>query len=167
LTTVLGLVPLLFETSRQALFLKPTVITLCYGLGFGLVLVLLIVPSLVVVQKDIAAMFVTFRRILLGKKLPRSMRGLFIAVTVLAVVLLVSSSGYLLVMQSVAPWIVDILPPRVSGMAVSAPVMVTLLAVLAGMLVITAAGYILLVLLALLGRRTAAQLYGTGIADKR
>ncbi len=76
LTTVLGLVPLLFETSRQALFLKPTVITLSYGLGFGLVLVLLVVPSLVVVQKDISAIFVTFRRILLGKKLPRKKRGL-------------------------------------------------------------------------------------------
>ena len=31
LTTVLGLMPLLFETSTQAAFLKPTVITLCSG----------------------------------------------------------------------------------------------------------------------------------------
>ncbi len=34
-TTVLGLAPLLFERSQQALFLKPTVITLVYGLGVG------------------------------------------------------------------------------------------------------------------------------------
>ncbi len=33
LTTVLGLAPLLYETSSQAQFLKPTVITLVYGLG--------------------------------------------------------------------------------------------------------------------------------------
>jgi multidrug efflux pump subunit AcrB len=46
LTTVLGLAPLLYETSQQAQFLKPTVITLVYGLGFGMVLVLLVVPAL-------------------------------------------------------------------------------------------------------------------------
>jgi len=40
LTTVLGLAPLLFERSTQAQFLKPTVVTLVYGLGFGTVLVL-------------------------------------------------------------------------------------------------------------------------------
>ncbi len=54
LTTVLGLAPLLFETSRHAQFLKPTVITLCYGLGFGLLLVLLVVPSLMAMQADVA-----------------------------------------------------------------------------------------------------------------
>ena len=53
LTTVLGLAPLLFETSRQAQFLKPTVITLVYGLGFGLVLVLLVVPALLAIGHDI------------------------------------------------------------------------------------------------------------------
>ena len=53
LTTVLGLAPLLFETSRQAQFLKPTVITLVYGLGFGLALVLLVVPALLAIGHDI------------------------------------------------------------------------------------------------------------------
>lgn len=62
LTTVLGLAPLLFETSRQAQFLKPTVITLCYGLGFGLVLVLLAVPALLAVQTDIRTAFRSLRR---------------------------------------------------------------------------------------------------------
>ncbi|MDE0698567.1 MAG: efflux RND transporter permease subunit, partial [Boseongicola sp.] len=52
-TTVLGLAPLLYETSKDAQFLKPTVITLAYGLGFGLVLVLLIVPALLAVGHDI------------------------------------------------------------------------------------------------------------------
>ncbi len=53
LTTVLGLAPLLYETSNDAQFLKPTVITLVYGLAFGLVLVLLIVPALLSIGHDI------------------------------------------------------------------------------------------------------------------
>lgn len=51
-TTVLGLGPLLYENSSQAQFLKPTVITLVYGLGFGMVLVLIVVPSLIAIQSD-------------------------------------------------------------------------------------------------------------------
>ena len=54
LTTVLGLAPLLYESSNQAQFLKPTVITLVYGLGFGLVLVLLVVPALLAIGHDFA-----------------------------------------------------------------------------------------------------------------
>ena len=61
-TTVLGLVPLLYEQSSQAQFLKPTVITLVYGLGFGMFLVLLIVPSLIAIQDDIARLTMTARR---------------------------------------------------------------------------------------------------------
>ena len=53
LTTVLGLAPLLYERSTQAQFLKPTVITLVYGLGFGLLIVLLVIPALVAMQEDI------------------------------------------------------------------------------------------------------------------
>ncbi|MBZ0128976.1 MAG: efflux RND transporter permease subunit [Rhodobacteraceae bacterium] len=68
LTTVLGLTPLLFETSQQAQFLKPTVITLAYGLGFGLVLVLLIVPSLMAMQRDVALRMTALRRLLRGRR---------------------------------------------------------------------------------------------------
>jgi multidrug efflux pump subunit AcrB len=53
-TTVLGLAPLLYETSQQAQFLRPTVITLTYGLGFGLVLVLMVVPSLLAIGDDLS-----------------------------------------------------------------------------------------------------------------
>ncbi len=63
-TTVLGLAPLLYETSQQAQFLRPTVITLTYGLGFGLVLVLLIVPSLLAIGHDIGKNARAFRRAL-------------------------------------------------------------------------------------------------------
>ena len=61
LTTVLGLAPLLYENSSQAQFLRPTVITLVYGLGFGMLLVLLVVPSLVAMQGDLKRFFVALR----------------------------------------------------------------------------------------------------------
>jgi multidrug efflux pump subunit AcrB len=63
LTTVFGLAPLLFERSQQAQFLKPTVITLCYGLGFGVVLVLLVTPALVAMQRDVRASLRSLRRV--------------------------------------------------------------------------------------------------------
>ncbi|WP_370313018.1 efflux RND transporter permease subunit [Sagittula sp.] len=61
-TTVLGLAPLLYERSADAQFLKPTVITLVYGLGFGMVLVLLVVPSLVAVQHDVSVAWSALKR---------------------------------------------------------------------------------------------------------
>ncbi len=45
-TTVFGLLPLLFERSLQAQFLKPIAITISFGVGFGTFLVLIIVPAL-------------------------------------------------------------------------------------------------------------------------
>ncbi|QYK41388.1 MAG: efflux RND transporter permease subunit [Paracoccaceae bacterium] len=62
LTTVLGLAPLLFETSSQALFLKPTVITLVYGLGFGMLIVLVVVPAVMAAQADAGAVSRALRR---------------------------------------------------------------------------------------------------------
>lgn len=73
-TTVLGLAPLLYEGSNQAEFLKPTVITLVYGLAFGTVLVLLIVPALLAMQEDWRTAFASTRR---GMRAPsRRVRGL-------------------------------------------------------------------------------------------
>jgi multidrug efflux pump subunit AcrB len=69
LTTVLGLAPLLFERSAQAQFLKPTVITLVYGLGFGMFLVLLVVPALIAVQADLSRPFAALRRALTGRQM--------------------------------------------------------------------------------------------------
>ena len=63
-TTVFGLAPLLFETSRQAQFLLPTVITLAYGLGVGLFLVILLVPALLAVQKDFGQSITSGKRLL-------------------------------------------------------------------------------------------------------
>jgi multidrug efflux pump subunit AcrB len=64
LTTVLGLAPLLSETSTQAEFLKPMVVTLCVGLTAGFFIVLLVVPSLVAIQMDVAA---AWRRLRIGR----------------------------------------------------------------------------------------------------
>ncbi len=61
-TTVLGLAPLLFETSQQAQFLRPTIITLVYGLGFGMFLVLLVVPAMMAMQQDVGKQFRALRR---------------------------------------------------------------------------------------------------------
>ncbi|GAB5447796.1 efflux RND transporter permease subunit [Gymnodinialimonas sp.] len=64
LTTVLGLMPLLYETSQDAQFLKPTVITLVYGLGFGMIIVLLVVPALLAMGQDFGQQIRGFRRAL-------------------------------------------------------------------------------------------------------
>ena len=101
LTTVLGLSPLLYETSSQAQFLKPTVITLVYGLGFGVVLVLVIVPALIAMQADVGAQVVGFKRAFRGLVRKRGPRLPFatalIGVTALFIVTLgwVSVSGTL------------------------------------------------------------------------
>ncbi|MEM6587507.1 MAG: efflux RND transporter permease subunit [Pseudomonadota bacterium] len=68
LTTVLGLTPLLFENSQAAEFLKPSVITLVYGLGFGMVLVLFLVPALVAIQHDLSRRRTALRRALRARK---------------------------------------------------------------------------------------------------
>jgi multidrug efflux pump subunit AcrB len=78
LTTVLGLAPLLFESSQDAQFLRPTVITLVYGLGFGMFLVLLVIPALLAMQRDMAVQVQGLRRALA----PRAGGGFARAVTV-------------------------------------------------------------------------------------
>ena len=78
-TTVLGLAPLLFESSRQAQFLKPTVITLCYGLGFGMVLVLLIVPAMIGIQHDLSRHLRAYRRARRAAPIRRVVRGTALA----------------------------------------------------------------------------------------
>ncbi len=77
LTTVLGLAPLLYETSQQAQFLRPTVITLVYGLGFGMVLVLLVVPALMAMQMDVTRHVTSAKRALRLGQAGRPM-GLFV-----------------------------------------------------------------------------------------
>ena len=82
LTTVLGLLPLLFERSNQAEFLRPTVVTLVYGLGFGMALVLLMVPAMLAVQFDMQRMVRALRR---AGRMRAGARGLGAVVAVCAV----------------------------------------------------------------------------------
>jgi len=53
LTTIAGLMPLLFETSLQAQFLIPMATAIAFGLIFSTVLVLLIIPVLLSYHEDI------------------------------------------------------------------------------------------------------------------
>lgn len=144
LTTVLGLAPLLFETSQQAQFLKPTVITLCYGLGVGFFVVLLLVPSLVVMQRDVSRLWVSLRRALIGRSMPQGVRaGMIVAVaaTVGLVMLTVGkwviSGEYLGVLQPIADRFTMLSGPLFSIVMLMAGVIV-LLVILAPFLVIAA-----------------------------
>ncbi len=132
LTTVLGLMPLLFETSRQALFLRPTVITLCYGLGFGVVMVLLIVPSLVVVQKDVARLVTSFKRIVFNGRIPMRFKALFFGAITASLMLMLATLIPLLVNQSPAIWAQSLLPSTMSSM----PIISTLIVICVGMVAI-------------------------------
>ncbi|MCA8881421.1 MAG: efflux RND transporter permease subunit [Rhodobacteraceae bacterium] len=68
LTTIMGLAPLLYETSQQAQFLKPAVITLVYGLGFGVVVALIFVPALLAAGLDVSQSWRAARRALRGTR---------------------------------------------------------------------------------------------------
>ncbi len=57
LTTFLGLMPMILETSIQARFLVPMAISLGFGVMFSTVITLLIVPSLYLIQEDLVGLF--------------------------------------------------------------------------------------------------------------
>ena len=57
LTTIAGLTPLLFETSRQAQFLIPMVTSIAFGLAFATLLILVMVPSLLSIYEDVRQWF--------------------------------------------------------------------------------------------------------------
>jgi multidrug efflux pump subunit AcrB len=108
LTTVLGLLPLLFERSSQAQFLKPTIITLVYGLGFGMVLVLLIVPSFIAMQYDVRRRVDAFNRGL--KFRARGPRIVLLGVSGLVALWLAATLGYAAVFEKIMPQLAEILP---------------------------------------------------------
>lgn len=53
MTTIGGLLPLMFETSLQAQFLIPMALTFVSGLAFATVLVLVVIPALLAMQEDV------------------------------------------------------------------------------------------------------------------
>ena len=52
-TTVIGLLPLLSETSEQAQYLKPAAASLAFGELFSTVLMLFLVPVLMAITQDL------------------------------------------------------------------------------------------------------------------
>ncbi|AGA92144.1 cation/multidrug efflux pump [Thioflavicoccus mobilis 8321] len=73
LTTFAGLAPLLYETSLQAQFLIPAAVSLAYGILFATVITLILIPTLLVIQHDIAELIGRLRR--LGSAKPGSQPG--------------------------------------------------------------------------------------------
>lgn len=56
-TTVIGLTPLLTETSEQAQYLIPAAVSLAFGELFGTALMLILVPVLIAIAEDVLALF--------------------------------------------------------------------------------------------------------------
>ncbi|WP_415401923.1 efflux RND transporter permease subunit [Tateyamaria sp. SN3-11] len=108
LTTVLGMAPLLYETSQQAQFLKPTIITLVYGLGFGMVLVLLVVPALVAMQHDVARQIKAMRRGLVSPA--ASVRWGFMALWAMVLAWFAVTLGYALVLGALPAQLMQVVP---------------------------------------------------------
>lgn len=150
LTTVLGLAPLMYESSQQAQFLKPTVITLVYGLGFGMLLVLLVVPALVAIQRDMARPVTALRRALRGGANP--LRWLVIGSGVAQVLWLGGSLGWVMATGALHPALAAALP----GLGGMEPVRAGLLLALAGIAVLSLLAYLGAALAYGLRRRRAA-----------
>lgn len=136
LTTVLGMAPLLYEQSQQAQFLKPTVITLVYGLGFGMLLVLLVVPSLVAAQHDVARQIAAMRR---GLKAPApAVRWGFIGLWALVAAWFGMTLGHAMVTGALPVFVTEALPRIASSAAMPA----ALALFSAGVLAIGAVAYV-------------------------
>jgi multidrug efflux pump subunit AcrB len=56
-TTVIGLVPLMIETSEQAQYLIPAAVSLAFGELFGTALMLILVPVLIAITEDMLGLF--------------------------------------------------------------------------------------------------------------
>ncbi|OFE11203.1 hypothetical protein PHACT_15295 [Pseudohongiella acticola] len=56
LTTFLGLFPIMFETSMQAQMVIPMTLSLGFGIAFGTVLTLFLIPSLYLILEDLTAL---------------------------------------------------------------------------------------------------------------
>ncbi|MBA3910026.1 MAG: acriflavine resistance protein B [Rhodobacter sp.] len=108
LTTVLGLAPLLYERSSQAEFLKPTVITLVFGLGFGMLLVLIVVPALMAAQADVARAFRTLRRAMLGG--PRALRRTLVPAAASMAALAVALPLWVALTGALPAWVLTLWP---------------------------------------------------------
>jgi multidrug efflux pump subunit AcrB len=136
LTTVLGMAPLLYEQSQQAQFLKPTVITLVYGLGFGMFLVLLVVPALIAAQHDISRQVRAMRRGLAARA-----PGLRLGLMALWAVMI----GWAALTLGWAGWQGNLHPVLLSlapGLAAMSPLTAALILFIGGAAVLSLGGYV-------------------------
>lgn len=150
LTTVLGLTPLLYEASQQAQFLKPTIITLVYGLGFGMVLVLLLVPAILAIQQDAGVLVRSFRRAVRFRA-----RGVRSGFALLVLVL----AGWFAATMGWSAWQGDLRPELAGlwpGAAEGSAMMVALALFLAGTVAILLLAYAIGAVALLAHRRRAA-----------
>jgi predicted RND superfamily exporter protein len=140
LTTVLGLTPLLYETSQQAQFLKPTIITLVYGLGFGMLLVLLVLPALVAVQHDVGRQITAMRRATASPL--RGLRAGFVGLWALVLAWGAATLGWVIwTGEMVAP-----LAGAFAGLEGLAPMVAALALFVAGVGVLCLLGYMIFAL---------------------
>ena len=72
-TTFVGLLPIMFERSTDAQFLKPTVVALCFGVSFAMFVTLFFVPAMYAVGADVARFY---RGLWTGEKQPRLGHGM-------------------------------------------------------------------------------------------
>lgn len=65
-TTFAGLIPILWETSRQAQMLIPAAVSLAYGIMFATVITLILIPVLLMIKEDVRELFARLK----GSKIP-------------------------------------------------------------------------------------------------
>ncbi|MCV3270665.1 efflux RND transporter permease subunit [Roseobacter sinensis] len=150
MTTVLGMLPMLQETSRQAAFLKPTVITLVYGLGFGMVIVLLLVPALIAIKHDLSRQIKAMRR---GLVAPVAVvRAGFTGLWGLIALWGGATLGWTLLQGGLSPVVLGFFPELARWPAMSA----ALLTFIGGAAVLVLAGYVVAAIVLLLSRKRGA-----------
>ena len=136
-TTVLGLAPLLYESSQEAQFLKPTVITLVYGLGFGMVLVLLVVPAMVAMQNDVARPLAALRRAVRVRD--RGVRGVLGGTALVLALWFAATLGWTAVTGALSAPVAALLPAGLAANPLTGALVLFLLGALALVIVVSVA----------------------------
>ena len=136
-TTVLGLAPLLYESSQEAQFLKPTVITLVYGLAFGMILVLLVVPAMVAMQNDVARPLAALRRAV--RVHDRGVRGLLGGTALILALWFAATLGWTAVTGGLFAPVAALLPAGLAANPLTGALVLFLLGALAVVIVVSVA----------------------------
>jgi len=67
LTTVAGLLPLMFETSSLSFYIAPIAVTICFGLGLSTLLVMLVIPALILLLESAHDRLLAFKQSLIHR----------------------------------------------------------------------------------------------------